>query len=86
MSLRIARDPDLAERMADVGHRPEEREAVGEVARLRRIAADDERPLHARSLQANEELAQVHLVADHPRGEVGHGAEPAAGELLGEAP
>ena len=52
VALRVAGDADLGERMADLGHRPEERQAVGEVARLLGVAADDERPVAPRPLRA----------------------------------
>jgi hypothetical protein len=47
VTLRVARDPDLGWRDAEVGHRLEEREPVGKVARLLRVAADDERSIDA---------------------------------------
>ena len=84
MALRVARDPDRAEPVADVGHLPEQRQPVGVVAVLLRVAADDERPIHAGSRQPAQERAQVGPIADHPRRQVGDRAEPCGLELLGE--
>ena len=58
VALRIGRDPDLAQRMADLGHRPEERQAVRVVARLLRVATDDEGAVHAGALEPGDQLAR----------------------------
>ena len=82
--LRIGRDADLGERMADLGHRSQQREAVRIGARLLGVATDDEGAIDAGALEPGDQLGQVGAVPDHPRRQVGNGAEAAALELLAQ--
>ena len=84
VALRVGRDPDLGERVADLGHRPKERQAVRVVARLLGVAADDEGAIDAGALEPGDQLRQVGAVADHPRREVRDGPEAAGLELLAQ--
>ena len=84
VTLRIAGDPDLVERVADLGHLAQQRQPVRIVAGLLLVPADDERASHARAFEPCHEVAQVLAVAHHPRREVRHGPESRALELLAE--
>ena len=84
VALRIGGDPDLGERMADLGHRAQEREAVRVRARLLGIATDDEGPIDPGALQPGDEIREVGAVPDHPRGEVRDRPETAGLELLAQ--
>ena len=84
VALRVARDPDLGQRVADLGHLPQQRQPVREVARLLGVAAHDERPIDAGALQPGDQLGEVGAVADHPRRQMRHGAEPERLELLAQ--
>jgi hypothetical protein len=77
-SVGIARDPDLAQAVARVGHRPEQRQPVREGARLGRVAADHERLDDAGVAQPRQQRAQVALVANHPRRQVRDSVEATA--------
>ncbi len=84
VALWIGRDPDLGQRMTDLGHRPQEREPVRVVARLLGVATDDEGAIDAGALEPGDQLGEVAAVADHPRREMRDGAEAAGLELLAQ--
>ena len=84
VALRIARDPDLGQRMTDLGHRAQQRQPVGEVARLLGVTAHDERPIDAGPLEPRDELGQVGAITDHPGRQVRHRAESQGLELLAQ--
>ncbi len=73
MTLRVRRDADHHERMAELVHRAEEREAVVELPAVLRVASHDEGAPQARVAGALEQVLQVLAPPDHVRGEVrGH--------------
>ena len=76
----IARHADLGERMAELVHRPEQGEAVVELAPVLRVAAHDERAAEPGAAASLEQLAQMRTVADHVRRQVRHHDVPARGE------
>ena len=84
MTLWVARDPDLAQVVTDVGHRPEQRQPVNELARVLGVAADHERPIDPAVAHPGEELGEVGAVADHVGRQVRHGPEAALVESAAE--
>ena len=56
VALRVGRDPDLGKRMADLGHRPQQRQAVRVLARLLGVATDDEGAVDAGALEPRDQL------------------------------
>jgi hypothetical protein len=82
VALRVARDADLIERVANLGHVAQEGQPVEVGAGLLLVAADHERPLDPGVPEPRDEVAQVLAVTDHPRRDVRHGTEPGALELV----
>ena len=77
--------PDLGERMADLGHRPEQRQPVRVVTGLLGVATDDEGARRRRRPRARRcRSGKVRPVADHPRRQMRNGAEAARLELLAQ--
>ena len=83
MALRVAGDADLVERMAELGHRLEERRRrVEDADRLFCVTGDDEHVVYPDPAQARNDLRQVGGVDDEARGEVRHDRIPVTSETL----
>ena len=85
VTLRIAGDPDLVERVTDLGHLAQQRQPIRIVAWLLLVPAHNERAAHAGAFEPCHEVAQVLAVANHPRRKMRHGPEPRILELLAES-
>ena len=76
MALRIRRAAEMAERVTQLVHRPQERQPVPEVAGIVGVATHDERTVTPPVTPPVEQVGEVRAVADHVRRQVRHGPEP----------
>ena len=84
VALRIRGDADLAERVADLGHLAQQRQAVRVGARLLRVTTDDEGPIDTGALEPGDEIDEVGPIPDHPRRQVRDRPKAGRLELLAE--
>ena len=84
VTLRVARDADLGERVAEFVHGAQQVQAIMELALVLRVAADDEHLRDVGRARAIEQLLEVRTVAREVRRQMRRHVVAASGKPLAQ--